>query len=400
LGDAAAMKLPALTARRGVAALSVTQIVSWGSSYFVPAVLSRQIAADLDIPVAAVFSGITVMLVVGSTIGPALGRRTDRIGPRDILVAGSVLLALGLAFMGLATGLASYALAWALIGLSMPMVLTQTVFAAVAQLMPHASRRALGWLTLLGGLCPPIALPLLAAMEPALGWRGVCFALAVAQILICVPLHAALRVDPRNLTGGEGEAAEGDRGLTDPARRRRAFLIVGAAFACTGFVSWGLPVQMVAIGEALGMELGLAVWIAAMMGPAQMVSRGLETAFGQRVPILEVGLYSAAIIGVACALPAIFGGGAFVYALCVIGYGIGTGAMTIVRVVLPLAIFGRRGYAEIMGKLNLPLNLVFATSPFALSASLTHFGPIATLAICAALSAICVAGLYRLKKSV
>lgn len=394
------MKMPEITGRGGVVALSVTQIFSWGSSYFIPAVLARQIGADLDLPVAVVFSGITVMLVVGSVIGPALGRRTDRIGPRDILVVGSVLLALGLAFLGLATGLASYALAWSLIGLAMPMVMTQTPFAAVAQLMPHASRRALGWLTLLGGLGPPIALPFLATMEPILGWRGVCFVLAAAQILICVPLHAALRVDPKNLTGGEGEGAEGGTGLIEPARRRRAFLIIGIAFACTGFVSWGLPVQMVAIGQALGMELALAVGIASLMGPAQMVSRGLETAFGQRMPILDVGLYSAAVIGIACALPAIFGGGAIVYALCVIGYGLGTGAMTIVRVVAPLVVFGRRGYAEIMGKLNLPLNLIFALSPFALSASVTHLGPIATLAICAGLTAICVAGLRELKKLV
>lgn len=394
------MNLPELSARRGVAALSVTQIFSWGSSYFIPAVLSRPIAADLDLPIAVVFSGITVMLVVGSTIGPALGRRTDRIGPRDILVAGSVLMALGLAFLGLATGLAGYVLAWSLIGLAMPMVLTQTPFAAVAQLMPHAARRALGWLTLLGGLGPPIALPLLAALEPVLGWRGTCFALAAAQILICVPLHAALRVDPKNLTAAEGEPAEGERGLVDPALRRRAFLTIGVAFGCTGFVSWGLPVQMVNIGEALGMDLALAVGIAALMGPAQMVSRGLETAFGQRLQILDVGIVSAATIAVACALPAIFGAGAIVYAVCVIGYGLGTGAMTIVRVVAPLAVFGRRGYAEIMGKLNLPLNLIFAVAPFALSASLTHLGPIATLSICAGLTAICFAGLYRLKRLV
>ncbi|MFN8757583.1 MAG: MFS transporter [Tagaea sp.] len=394
------MNLPELSARRGVAALSVTQIFSWGSSYFIPAVLSRPIAADLDLPIAVVFSGITVMLVVGSTIGPALGRRTDRIGPRDILVAGSVLMALGLAFLGLATGLAGYVLAWSLIGLAMPMVLTQTPFAAVAQLMPHAARRALGWLTLLGGLGPPIALPLLAALEPVLGWRGTCFALAAAQILICVPLHAALRVDPKNLTGAEGEPAEGERGLVDPVLRRRAFLTIGVAFGCTGFVSWGLPVQMVNIGEALGMDLALAVGIAALMGPAQMVSRGLETAFGQRLQILDVGIVSAATLAVACALPAIFGAGAIVYAVCVIGYGLGTGAMTIVRVVAPLAVFGRRGYAEIMGKLNLPLNLIFAVAPFALSASLTHLGPIATLSICAGLTAICFAGLYRLKRLV
>jgi predicted MFS family arabinose efflux permease len=363
-------------------------------------VLARQIGADLDLPVAVVFSGITIMLVVGSLIGPALGRRTDRIGPRDILVVGSVLMALGLAFLGLSTGLASYVLAWSLIGLAMPMVLTQTPFAAVAQLMPHAARRALGWLTLLGGLGPPIALPFLATMEPILGWRGVCFVLAAAQILICVPLHAALRVDPENLTAGDGEGSNGGDGLVDPARRRRAFLVIGIAFACTGFVSWGLPVQMVAIGEALGMELALAVGIASLMGPAQMVSRGLETAFGQRMPILDVGLWSAAVIGIACALPPVFGGGGFVYALCVIGYGLGTGAMTIVRVVAPLAVFGRRGYAEIMGKLNLPLNLIFAAAPFLLSISLAELGPVPTLTLCAALTAICFAGLHRLKKLV
>ncbi|MFM7346918.1 MAG: hypothetical protein ACKO1J_16300, partial [Tagaea sp.] len=73
------MKMPEITGRGGVVALSVTQIFSWGSSYFIPAVLARQIGADLDLPVAVVFSGITVMLVVGSVIGPALGRRTDRI---------------------------------------------------------------------------------------------------------------------------------------------------------------------------------------------------------------------------------------------------------------------------------------------------------------------------------
>jgi MFS family permease len=394
------MRTPAITGRGGVVALSVTQIVSWGSSYFIPAVLARQIGADLDLPVAVVFSGITVMLVVGSLIGPALGRRTDRIGPRDILVVGSVLMALGLAFLGLSTGLASYVLAWSLIGLAMPMVLTQTPFAAVAQLMPHAARKALGWLTLLGGFGPLIALPALALMEPVLGWRGTCFVLAAAQIAFCVPLHAALRVDPENLTAGEGETAADDGGVTDPVRRRRAFAIIAVAFGCTGFVSWGLPVQMVVIGEALGLELAVAVWIAAMMGPAQMVSRGIETAFGQRMPILDVGLWSAAVIGIACALPPIFGGGGFVYALCVVGYGLGTGAMTIVRVVAPLAVFGRRGYAEIMGKLNLPLNMIFAAAPFLLSISLAELGPVPTLTLCAGLTGVCLAGLYRLKKLV
>lgn len=378
----------ALHGRRGVVAISMTQIAAWGSSYFVPAVYNTQIAADLDMPVAMVFGGITIMLLVGSLLGPAIGRRTDRIGPREFLIAGSVLLGSGMAVLSFAQGLIGFVVAWVLIGFSMPMTLTQTPFAAVAQLMPHASRKALGLMTLLGSLCPPIALPLLAAMEPIIGWRGSCLALAALQFVFCVPVHWAIRVKPQAALAGSG--GEGARPMIAPDMRRKAFWLMFAAFAGAGFVSWGLPVQIVAVGQGYGLEIALAVVVGSLFGPAQMVARMAETAFGDRLPILMLGLTSATIMAIGCALPVIFGGGVMSYAAGVIGFGLGSGTMTIVRVVGPLIVFGRDGYAEIMGKLNLPLNYLFSAAPFVMAGASGLGGSSAVMGLCAALMLVSI----------
>ncbi len=383
-----------LPGRRGVVAISMTQIAAWGSSYFVPAVYSVPMAADLGLPVAMIFGGITIMLLVGSLLGPAIGRRTDRIGPREILIAGSVFLGAGMAVLAFAQGLIGFIIAWVLIGFSMPMTLTQTPFAAVAQLMPHASRKALGLMTLLGSLCPPIALPLLAAMEPIIGWRGSCLALAALQFVFCVPVHWAIRVKPQPAIGGP--AGEGAKPMVAPDRRRKAFWLMFAAFAGAGFVSWGFPVQIVAVGQGYGLELALAVIVGSLFGPAQMVARMAETTFGDRLPILLLGLASATIMAIGCALPVIFGGGVMAFAAGVIGFGLGSGTMTIVRVVGPLVVFGRDGYAEIMGKLNLPLNYVFSTAPFVMAWASSLGGSHAVMGLCVVLMLISMAVFVQL----
>jgi hypothetical protein len=69
-----------------------------------------------------------------------------------------------------------------------------------------------------------------------------------------------------------------------------------------------------------------------------------------------------------------------------------------VRIIAPLVVFGREGYAGLMGRMNLPLNLVFSTAPFALAAILEVGGPAAPLLLCAALSLLSFAGLSVVKR--
>lgn len=388
----------ALTGRRGVLALAVTQIASWGSTYFIPAMLVAPISADLDIRSTTVFSGVTIQLVFGAFLGPWVGRQVDRDGPRRILALGSLLLAAGLGVLGFAEGLTTYMLAWSIMGLGMPMVLIQTPFAAAALLVPGGARRAIGLMTLIGSLTTVAFLPAMAWLEAPLGWRGICFLFAGVQLFICLPLHAAIAARPVPRDGSGSVSVADSGGIADPRLRRRAFWTMAVAFSCIGFVTWGLPLHLVEIARAYGQPAAVAVTVGAIMGPAQMVARAAETAFGQKMPILDVGYLSLAVIAVSLILPLIFGGTATMLMAMVIGYGLGAGANTIVRAIAPLAVFGRAGYATVLGKMGLPMNLVFATAPFLIAAAIEAGGPAAGLAVCAGATLVSLAGMLVLRR--
>lgn len=387
-----------LTGRRGVLALAATQIAGWGSTYFIPAMLVAPISAELGIRPTVVFSGVTILLVVGAFLGPWVGRQVDRDGPRRIMVLGSLLMACGLGVLGYSQGHLTYVLAWSIMGLGMPMVLIQTPFAAAALLMPGGARRAIGLMTLIGSLTTLGFLPAMAWLEGPLGWRGICFLFAAVQLVVCLPLHAAIQAKPvarDDQTNVHGTEAGG---IADPVLRRQAFWTMAVAFSCIGFVTWGLPLHLVEISRAYGQPVAVSVTVGAILGPAQMAARAVETAFGQRIPILDVGSLSLAVIAAALLLPLLFGGTATMLMLMVIGYGLGAGANTIVRAIAPLVVFGRAGYATVLGKMGLPMNLVFATAPFLIAAAVEAGGPAAGMALCAGATIVSLAGMLVLRR--
>ncbi len=388
-----------LTGRRAIVALAGTQILGWGSTYFLPSMLGAHMAADLDMPVSLVFAGVTIMLIVSALTSPALGRWTDRNGPHRLLLLGPVLIAAGLAVLAVSWDIAGYVVGWTIFGLAMPMALTPAPFVAAASMLPGASRRAVGLMMLLGGGTTAIFLPLMAWLEPLAGWRAVCWLFAALQLAVALPLHRAIRLPASERGSAEpGTAPAGSAGIVDPAARRRAFWAMAVAFSCIGFVTWGLPLHLVDIAVAYGLPPALAVAVGAVLGPSQMAARLIETLFGQRLPLLAVGVWSLWLVAAACALPLVFGGSFAMLMTTVVAFGLGAGINTIVRLVAPLTVFGRAGYAGVMGRLALPMNLVFATAPFALAAAHEAGGPDAPMALCMAVGLVALAALFALKR--
>jgi MFS family permease len=76
-------------------ALGVGQILGWGSTYYLPAVLAKPIAAETGWPLAWVVAGLTVGSLTAGLIAPRVGRAIQAHGGRTVMAAGAVLLALG-----------------------------------------------------------------------------------------------------------------------------------------------------------------------------------------------------------------------------------------------------------------------------------------------------------------
>jgi MFS family permease len=83
-----------------VAALGVTQILAWGSTFYLLGVLANQIARDTGWAYDWVISGVSVGLLIAGVVSPRVGRAIGKWGGRPILALSAVLLAAALLFLG------------------------------------------------------------------------------------------------------------------------------------------------------------------------------------------------------------------------------------------------------------------------------------------------------------
>jgi hypothetical protein len=136
------------------------------------------------------------------------------------------------------------------------------------------------------------------------------------------------------------------------------------------------------------------------MGPSQVLARMAEVAFGHRAGILNVGLVSAGMMPLALLFPMLADHSVSAAILFMVGYGMSAGAMTIVRSVLPLALFGRERYARLIGQLALPQNAAFALSPVVFAAVMSAWGPKAVLVLSLGVAVVATAAMIGLARAV
>jgi len=172
--------------------------------------------------------------------------------------------------------------------------------------------------------------------------------------------------------------------------------LLAMAFSLAGFVSWGLPLQLVDVLTSFGPPAGTAVSLAALMGPAQVAARIGDVTLGQRFDILRVGLLATLLMPFAVLLPLLESRSAWLAGAFVVGYGLSAGTMTIVRSVLPLGLFGPSRYARLVGRLALPQNTIFALSPVVYATVMSAAGPKAVLLLSCAGAVLALAAMAGL----
>lgn len=374
-----------------LAGLGTAQIIGWGTTFYLPSVLGPPIGAALGLSQDIVFAGVTVMYLVGATIAPAAGRAVDARGARVVMATGSLIAAVALGLLAAAEGLASYAAAWVVIGLMLPLTLGQASFAAIAQAVPGpAARRAMTLMTLITGFTSSLAWPATAALEAWLGWRGTCAVFALAHLALCLPLYLAVlpRGAPQRAAAGKGEAA------ARPMPFRRFVLLV-LALGLPNAIGSGLSLVTIALFAALGHAPATAIALAALHGPAQVAARVIDLALGARTTAMATGLVSAAVLPLSL-LPLIGGEATLLAGLFTLLFGVANGLMTVVRAALPLELAGAAGYGTLSGRLALPGNVMIALAPPLFAAVLARFGPLGAAALAFLLSLVALAALARL----
>lgn len=345
--------------------LGLSQIIGYGTLYYSFAILAHSAAPALGWPEPWLFGALSAGLLLGGLAAPAVGKRIDRHSAGAVMALGSILASGALLVAGMAPNGVIFAAATLVMQMAGTLVQYDAAFTALVQVTGAEARKRITHLTLIAGFASTIFWPLTSWLDAAVGWRSVFIIFAIANLVLCVPLHAVLARQR-----GPARQEPGDAALSPPVPHATApasamwFATFG--FALSGFALSAMLAQMVPLLTAVGLGAS-ALIVSTLFGPAQVLIRFVNLVLGAaRHPIvaalLALGLLPAAIAILALGAPAVVAAVLFAVML-----GFGSGLKSIVQGSLPLALFGPGGYGARLGVMASVRQVLASIAPFTLA---------------------------------
>ncbi|GGE80985.1 MFS transporter [Stappia taiwanensis] len=355
---------------RVISALGLVMILTWGSTFYLLAVLSGPIQDETGWSAGEVTLGISLGLLVSGLAASRIGSLIQLEGGRRVLAAGTLLIAAGLALLGLAHSLTVYLIAWGILGLGMAAALYDAAFSTLGRLYGREARSAITALTLWGGFASTVCWPISAFLVENVGWRGTCFAYAALHLTVTLPLcwYALPAGAPPVPAPSVSATVAPDR---SPGRFDLRFWCIACAGSALAMLASLWSVHLITILTAKGYALAAAVGLGTLIGPAQVGARVLEMlGRGRHHPIwtmlVSTSLVLIGFVGLQWEFPA---------GAALVAYGAGNGLWSIARGALPLAVFAPEDYARIMGRLARPALIASALAPLLGAMLIDAYGP-------------------------
>ena len=358
-----------------ILALGTGQTLAWGSSVYMPAILAKPIGRDLGVGTSAVFAAFSLALLISGLVGPAIGKRIDRDGGRDVLSASSLVLAAGLALLAVTSNVATLVAAWIVLGFGMGLGLYDSAFATLGRLYGASARSSITGIALMAGFASTISWPLTTLGLETVGWRWTCIAWSAAHLVIGLPLNrfgiplpAALPTPSPAAASPMEPPVVGETSATSQPPSisfDRNMWLLSVGFAAIWFVAGAMAAHMPAIIVASGASLPQAVFAASLMGPAQVAARIVEAGLLSRYHPLFSARLASACHPISAVLLMV--AGPIAAPLFAIIHGAGNGILTIARGTVPLAIYGPVNYGYRLGLLGAPARVAQAIAPLGVS---------------------------------
>jgi len=349
--------------------LAITQLVGWGT-IGLPAIVGRDLAADLGMSLPAVFAGTSVLYVSMGLCAPWLAKSFARHGARTVMMSGTVVTAPGFVLLSLAHEPMLYFAAWIVLGIAGSATLSTGAYIMLNEIAGRQAKHAIGALMLVTGLSSSIFWPTTSFLSGHLGWRGTCLVYAAMMIHVSLPLYAFA---PRRKIAGD-DGGEPAKSQPAPAIPRSTFGLVVAAITLNAFVNFGISAIMIELLRAEGLAPAQALFFGSMLGVIQVSARGLDLLGGGRWDGITTGLVAGTALPVAMLLLMMSEGATWAVVVFILLYGAGSGAMAVARATIPLVFYDQAEFAKAMSMIALPLNLASALSPPLLVGLLTQFG--------------------------
>jgi len=303
--------------------------------------------------------------IEGGLEGPIGGMLIDKYGERKITIISTIIACLGLIAVLFVKTIWQFVIVWGfIVSLGFNLGLYDTVNSAVAKWFHKDRSRAIGIVTIGGGLGAPVIVPVMAYIIANYSWRIALMFVIGSTALIAIPLAWFFMKDhPPEFYGmlpdgdhlkkreGDEEAIKVDYGYDftpKEALKTKSFWMMLIAFMLNGGTLAMITIHQMAFHQSLGIDALAAAGILGLMATISLGGRFLTVSLGSRYTERQYIMlgYTLRTIGLII----------FIYArtipfimLFALFYGVGYGITIPSQTSLRANYFGRKAYATITG---------------------------------------------------
>jgi len=376
-----------------VAAGALMTCVGIGAMFSL-AVYLQPMSEDTGWSRTGISSAMTLDFLVMGAAGFAWGAISDRIGPRPVVLAGSVLLGLGLVLASRASSLEQFQLTYGLmVGLAAGAFFAPMIAAATGWFVDNRSL-AVSLVSAGMGVAPMTISPFARWLISAYDWRTAMMTIGIVAWALLIPAALLVRRPPAMTAGvAAGPATEEPSLSVAEAFRSPQFIVLASTFFLCCAAHSGPIFHMVSYAIGCGIAPLAAVSIYSVEGLAGLGGRVLLGLLADRFgakPVLITGLL---VQSFAIASYLVVDRLGEFYLLSVV-FGTAYGGVMPLYAVLARESFGQRVMGTLFGALTMASSIGMAFGPWAGGRIFDSFNSYAWLYIGAstiALGAVAVA---------
>lgn len=345
-----------------VAAGALLTCVAFGAVFSL-AVFLQPMADATGWSRAGISGAMTLVFLAMGAGGFLWGMLSDRFGARPVVLAGSVLLGIGLVLASRAEGLLEFQLVYGLlVGLALGSFMPPLIAVTTNWFDRHRGL-AVALVSAGIGVAPMTMSPFASWLLTTQDWRSAQLTIGILAALILVPASLLVRQPPRAQAGAAGAAAE--RGMTlGEALRSTPFIVLALTFLACCAMHSGPIFHTISYAIFCGVAPLAAVSIYSLEGLAGLGGRLLLGVLADRYgvkPVLVAGLLVQALAA-----------GAFVFAsrltdfyMVAFVFGLAYGGVMPLYAVLARGYFGAQIMGGVIGAAAMVSSLGMALGPLA-----------------------------------
>ncbi|MBI4310769.1 MAG: MFS transporter [Chloroflexi bacterium] len=250
----------------------------------------------------ALAGGRSLMQLESGLLGPIEGFLVDWLGPRTIMVIGSVIFGAGLVAMGFINSLWSYYLAYVIIAVGASLSGSIALFVALNNWFQRKRTLAMALTQTGNGFAGIFIIPLLLIGLSAFGWRATAIASGVLIWVTCIPIAFVVRRAPEPYgtfpdgvppssyrssdakhNGKESDSSPAVDFTLKEAMRTRSFWFISLGHGMAVMIISAVTVHQFAHAEqGVGLSSSAVGVMVAVLGVATVVGRILGGILGDR----------------------------------------------------------------------------------------------------------------------